>query len=78
MVEKVEGKQGVTFELGGIEEIQSCLCFDWQYFEKNEQKDYFHSYNTDVVVAYKNVVIYIVVNTYIIVVYIGNISPAGS
>ena len=78
MVEEVEGKRGVTFELGGIEEIQSCLCFDWQYFEKNKQKDYFHSYNTDVVVAYKNVVIYIVDNTYIIVVYIGNISPAGS
>ena len=46
--------------------------------KKNEQKDYFHSYNTDVVVAYKNVVIYIVDNAYIMVVYIGNISPAGS
>ena len=78
MVEEVEGKRWVTFELEGIEEIQSCLCFDWQYFEKNEQKDYFHSYNTDVVVAHKNVVIYIVDNTYIINVYIGNIFPAGS
>ena len=70
MVEEVEAKRGVTFELGGIEEILFCLCFDWQYFEKNEHKDYFHSYNIDVVVAYKNVAIYIVDNTYIIVVYI--------
>ena len=52
MVEVVEGKREITSELGGIEEIQSSLCFDWQYFEKNEQKDYFHSYNTDVLVAY--------------------------
>ena len=43
---------GVTF---GMEEIWSSLCFGW-HFVKKKKKDYFHSYDADVAVAYYNAV----------------------
>ena len=43
---------GVTFEMGGIEEIQYCLQFGLVGCILKKQKDYSHSYKTDVVVAY--------------------------
>ena len=61
--------------------VTCLLSFGWQYFVKKFQTKglLYESNNTEIVVAYCNVVTtYIVENIYILVAYNGNIFPDGN
>ena len=48
----MEGKRGLHLNWEELKKFSLVCVLIGSILKKNEQKDYFHSYNTDVLVAY--------------------------